>query len=203
MQLAHPGDTGQMYAVAQLLCRAMSYPGVRSQTAAVDLILVRLPQTLTPVESARAVNRTMACAGDQVMVPGFSLDCVLAMKEKATNANHNWLHFGAMPCALFTVLRPGQSIRNSPLTWMGFQPDAVQFNRAISKAVTKEVSMEIDSITSQLVHSLPPILNLFSLSSWLQPRRLAKSSDIRDTSVQWRGGQRPLGGGRGRNNAVP
>lgn len=72
-----------------------------------------------------------------------------------------------MPCALFTVLRHGQSIRNSPLTWVGFQPDAIQFNRIISKAVTKEISMEIDSITSQLVHSLPPILNLFSLSSWL------------------------------------
>lgn len=98
---------------------------------------------------------------------GFSLGCVLAIREKATNANHNRLHFGALPCALLMVLRREQSTRNSPLTWMGFEPDAIQFNRVISKAVTKEVSMEIDSITSQLVHSLPPILNLFSLSSWL------------------------------------
>lgn len=52
---------------------------------------------------------------------------------------------------------------------MGFLPDAIQFHRVISKAVTKEVSMEIDSITSQLVHSLPPILNLFSLSSGSNP----------------------------------
>lgn len=106
-------------------------------------------------------------AGNQIKVSGFSLGCVLATKEKATNANHNQLHLGALPCAPFMVLRHGQSIRTSPWTRMGFQADATQFNRVISKAVTKEVSMEIDSITSQLVHSLPPILNLFSLSSWL------------------------------------
>lgn len=48
-----------MYVVAQFLCRAMSYLGVRSQKASVDLVPDRLPQELAPVESAHAVNKMM------------------------------------------------------------------------------------------------------------------------------------------------
>lgn len=39
--------------------RAMSYLGVRSQKASVDLVPVHLSQELTPVESAQAVNKMM------------------------------------------------------------------------------------------------------------------------------------------------
>ena len=62
MKQAHPGDMGQMYVVARLLCRDMSYLGVRSQEASVDLVPVHLPQELTPVESAHAVNKMMEMA---------------------------------------------------------------------------------------------------------------------------------------------
>lgn len=48
-----------MYVVARRMRRAMSYLGVRSQKASVDLVPVHLSQELTPVESAQAVNKMM------------------------------------------------------------------------------------------------------------------------------------------------
>lgn len=172
----------------------MSYLGIWLQKASVDLVPLHLLQELLWKVHKMAgmfqlhawekkefcldkiyiyfprvlfYRRSWPHAEDQTKVFGFSLDCVLAIKEKAPSANHNWLPQRAMPCASLMGTRHSQSVWNSPLTWPGFQPGTIQFIRVISKAVTKEVSMEIDSITSQLVHSLPPILNLFLLFPWL------------------------------------
>lgn len=133
---------------------------------------------------------------------GFSLGYVLAIKEKDLSANHNWLPQGAVPCASLMGTGHSQSVWSSPWTWPGSQSGTILFIRVISKAVTKVVSMEIDSITSQLVHSLPPILDLFSLFPWLLSIRLVKSSNICDTLQQWKEGQRCLGGGWERKNLV-